>query len=252
MRKRIETVVLSGVLLVAAAATGGGPARADDDERIERKVRVEVVEDGQAEKNVVFVHADGTAERVHGDHPVVWVGRDGYGFRFGSGTFLGVEMTRLTPELRSHFGVPEDRGVLVARVVEDSPAARAGLRTGDILTAVDGKAVDSTGNLVEAISSREEGDRVRVEVWRDGHPLELDATLAKRERSFEGPMRRVLRKACEDGADCEGPHAMERHRLYSEELCGDLSECEIVVRCEDDGCTCKVNGEEATCPESMK
>ena len=188
MHRRIETALLSGVLLVAALGLGAGSSlAAADDERVERKVRVEVVEDGRVERNVVFVDADGSAKRIHGDHPMVWVGPDGYGFRFGSGTFLGVEMTRLTPELRTHFGVPEDRGVLVARVVDDSPAARAGIRTGDILTAVDGRAVDSTGNLVEAISTRGEGDRVRVEVWRDGHPLELDATLAKRERSFDGP-----------------------------------------------------------------
>ena len=50
-----------------------------------------------------------------------------------SGKVLGVGLTDLTPELREHFGVGGDAGVMISRVVEDSPAAKAGLRVGDII-----------------------------------------------------------------------------------------------------------------------
>lgn len=96
--------------------------------------------------------------------------------------FLGVQLTDLTPELRRHFGANEDQGVLVAKVVEDSPAARAGLKVGDVLTHIDGEAVSSSFDVTTRIGAREDGEVVGLEVVRDGRVDDLSATLETRER----------------------------------------------------------------------
>jgi predicted metalloprotease with PDZ domain len=82
--------------------------------------------------------------------------------------YLGVELTELTPELRTHFGAPSDAGVMVARVVPDSPADRAGLKVGDILTALDGKPVASSWDVRARVRPMEEGAMLPLEVRRDG------------------------------------------------------------------------------------
>jgi hypothetical protein len=98
------------------------------------------------------------------------------------GGFLGVELLPLTPELRAHFGVPGDRGVMVARVLEDSPAARAGLQVGDVVTAIEGAAVDGPWDLSFQVRGKEAGDQVSLEVWRDRRALDFAVTVEERER----------------------------------------------------------------------
>lgn len=112
-----------------------------------------------------------------GDHSVA----HGYGM-MGSRGFLGVEAVELTPELREHFGAPADSGVLVSRVTDGSPAHSAGLQVGDILTTVDDEPIASFVDLFHEISRRDEGDTVRVEVWREAQLLAFNATLTEMER----------------------------------------------------------------------
>ena len=94
--------------------------------------------------------------------------------------FLGVELRELTPELQTHFGAPEGSGVLVASVSDDSPAAAAGIRVGDVVTAVDGLAVESTRDLSREIRQRP-GATVAIELYRDQKPRQLTATLGERQ-----------------------------------------------------------------------
>ena len=97
------------------------------------------------------------------------------------GAFLGVGLSPLTPELRAHFGVPEDLGVMVSKVEADSPAARAGVEVGDIIARVGGDDIGSASALAMNIRHREDGENVDLEVWRDGQVETLQATLAARE-----------------------------------------------------------------------
>lgn len=97
--------------------------------------------------------------------------------------FLGVGLLDLTPELRRHFGVPEDRGVMISRIVDDSPAARADLRPADIVTAIDDEPVDSSIRLSMRVATATEGDELRLERWRAGQRIELRIPLEVRERS---------------------------------------------------------------------
>lgn len=103
---------------------------------------------------------------------------EGLGARRG---YLGAALTELTPELRGHFGAPEDAGVLVARVEEDSPAAAAGLAVGDVITAIDGEPVATSFDLRRRMRAFEAGQRTTLEVVRGGRILALTVTVAERE-----------------------------------------------------------------------
>lgn len=90
---------------------------------------------------------------------------------------LGIVALQISPELRSHLGAPRDRGVLVDAVRPDSPAARAGLRVGDIVTDVDGDATKSAPDVLDALSDRKKGDEVTIVALRSGQRVELRARL---------------------------------------------------------------------------
>lgn len=75
-----------------------------------------------------------------------------------NGRRIGVSTTELSGQLAEYFGVAGGKGVLVTSVVEDGPAAKAGLKAGDVITAVDGEAVDSPGDISRVINRKKEGD----------------------------------------------------------------------------------------------
>lgn len=97
---------------------------------------------------------------------------------------LGVLVLGITPELRKHYGVPDDRGVLVARVDAGSPAASAGLQAGDIITSASGRAIDQASDLASAISGIGRGKAVDLQVVRDHKTLSLSAKLTSDPVSF--------------------------------------------------------------------
>jgi S1-C subfamily serine protease len=83
----------------------------------------------------------------------------------------------ITPELRKHYGVPDNRGVLVARVETGSPGAAAGLQAGDIITDAGGRAIEQASDLVGAVSGIAKGTSLDLRVVRDRKPLTLTAKL---------------------------------------------------------------------------
>ncbi|MGE0869560.1 MAG: S1C family serine protease [Kofleriaceae bacterium] len=90
---------------------------------------------------------------------------------------LGVSVLQISSELRSYLGGPADRGVLVDAVRPDSPAAKAGVRVGDIVTDVDGAPATSADEMLDAMSDRNKGDAIKVKVVRNKQRIELTATL---------------------------------------------------------------------------
>ena len=82
--------------------------------------------------------------------------------------WLGVSIQPLTPELARSFGAKEAaKGVLISDVVPESPAARAGLKPGDILLEFDGKRMEGPSDLQRAVGFFAPGQSARVKVWRD-------------------------------------------------------------------------------------
>jgi len=98
--------------------------------------------------------------------------------------WLGVHtLTPVTKDLAEYFKLGDRRGVVVGRVIEDSPAEKAGLKPEDIIVSVDGEAVSGTeGQLVEnffnTIHERGVGEKVTFEVWREGKTQKVAVTLA--------------------------------------------------------------------------
>jgi serine protease Do/serine protease DegQ len=121
---------------------------------------------------------------------------------------LGVSMYTVTPDIAHSLGLPSASGALVSQVVEGSPAAKAGIRSGDVITSVNGQAVKSNSELRNAIGLLRVGDRVEVGLVRDGKPVRVTAVIADTSaeltdgpasihKSFEGA---VLSDAPDGGA----------------------------------------------------
>ena len=96
------------------------------------------------------------------------------------GGYIGVRPIEMTPELRQHFGAPKEAGVLVGSVEADSPAAKAGLQVGDIVTAVDGDPVDSIGDLISDVRRKKGGEAIKLDLLRDRSAKSLTVTVAER------------------------------------------------------------------------
>jgi membrane-associated protease RseP (regulator of RpoE activity) len=100
--------------------------------------------------------------------------------------YLGVRLVGITDDLRKHYGAPEDAGILVGGLEDDSPAAKAGVQVGDVITQIDGDRVDSSGDLGRALRDKKAGDKVRLQVIRDRRAQDLTVTVDERSgRSFD-------------------------------------------------------------------
>jgi len=91
--------------------------------------------------------------------------------------YLGVQMQDLDAELAPRFGLKEARGAIVADVLPDSPAERAGLRQDDVVVAFDGRPVGNSTELRVMIAQLAPGSRATIRIMREGRPLELVAEL---------------------------------------------------------------------------
>lgn len=98
--------------------------------------------------------------------------------------YVGIQMVTLSPELKqqinrdpnSGLNVSEDRGVLIARVMENSPAAKAGLRAGDVITQVKGQAITDADQLQNIVEQEQVGNTMQMNVKRDGQDVSVNIT----------------------------------------------------------------------------
>ena len=105
---------------------------------------------------------------------------------FGGGPRLGVEIQEPNEDLASYFGISKGEGVLVTGVLDGSPAAKADLRSGDVILEVDGRRVSNLEALREGLSRAEEG-KVELKVKRKGDDRTVTVDIG------EGPSIRAFR-----------------------------------------------------------
>jgi serine protease Do len=132
--------------------------------------------------------------------------------------WLGVSIQPLTQELAKSFGLTGTQGALVASVTEDSPAARAGLKEGDVIVTFDGKAVDAPRVLPSLVANTPVGRPVPVGIVRDGARQTVTVTVGNLSDSREA-------RATPGGPGEKAPEsrATEKHGLALQELTPELA-----------------------------
>jgi serine protease Do len=107
---------------------------------------------------------------------------------------LGVTIQGVSQELADSFGLKKAQGALVSAVEPKSPADKAGVKTGDIILAVDGRDIENSIDLPRIIGESRPGTAVTIKVWRQGETRELRASLG------EAPAEKVARADSESKA----------------------------------------------------
>ena len=100
--------------------------------------------------------------------------------RYGKVThgFIGIQIADVTPDNAKFFHLQKAAGALVSDVQPDGPGAKAGLKTGDIITELDGKSVTDAGQLQMLVAQKQPGDTIHLDVLRDDKPANVAVTLA--------------------------------------------------------------------------
>jgi Do/DeqQ family serine protease len=124
---------------------------------------------------------------------------------------LGVNIQTLTPDIAESMGLANTQGALVSQVVDGSAAEKAGIKAGDVITAVNGKPVKDAAALRNSIGLLRIGDKVDISLVRDGKPRRVTATIGERdtaETAAEAGMHKGLEGA--ELADAQGGGVLVR------------------------------------------
>ena len=93
--------------------------------------------------------------------------------------WLGIGIQEVDQPLASSFKLAQPTGALVASVAPGSPAAVAGIKPGDVIRSFDGKPIVEVGDLPPKVAVTPVGHDAALEVWRNGHSLGVDVTIAR-------------------------------------------------------------------------
>jgi serine protease Do len=130
--------------------------------------------------------------------------------------WLGISVQELTPEIAEQFQVKEKEGVIVAQIHPGTGAEKAGLGSGDIIKSVDDKAIKNTNELIKEIQKKKVGQKVKLNVVRDGKPMPIEVTLTAMPDKPEA----LKERECEEklGARVQEltPQLSARYRISSE------------------------------------
>lgn len=143
-------------------------------QRLKGKVIITTEINGQRETRVV--NAD---EVDHLPAPFLW--NEKPPVRTGPVTFLGVGAVEVPAEVAAQLTLPQDTGLQIAIVLPDSPAAAAGLQESDIIQKFEDQILITPRQFAVLIANRKEGDTIKLSILRKGQPMEIAATLGKRE-----------------------------------------------------------------------
>jgi serine protease Do len=103
--------------------------------------------------------------------------------------WLGVSIQPLTAELAKSFNAKDTKGVLISDVIGESPAAKAGLKPGDILLEFDGKKVEAPADLQRTVGLAQPGQEAKMKIWRDQGEKTIDIRIGEAPDDKETPAR---------------------------------------------------------------
>ncbi|WP_158044827.1 DegQ family serine endoprotease [Skermanella pratensis] len=115
--------------------------------------------------------------------------------------WLGVAIQPVTPEIAEALGLDQQRGALVAQVTPDSPAAKAGIEQGDVITQFDGRQLEGPRELSRTVAQTDVGKQISITVLRDGKSRTLDTTITQLEETLSAEAQ----PQGESGSGQEGP-----------------------------------------------
>jgi serine protease Do len=98
--------------------------------------------------------------------------------------YLGVQVAPLSPEVANHLGLANSDGVVVSKVSPGTPAAKAGLKDGDIVTTLAGKAIKDVRGLQRAVAELPLNQPIDVTFWRDGVSKKIAVTIEEQPRAY--------------------------------------------------------------------
>ena len=93
--------------------------------------------------------------------------------------FMGLGITDVTPENAKFFDSKDNRGAIVTQVEPNSPAAKAGLKVGDLITSLDGREISDASQLQVTVGQTRPGTTIKLQVMRDGKGMDVPVTLEK-------------------------------------------------------------------------
>ncbi len=94
--------------------------------------------------------------------------------------YLGVGIQRVTDDIAGALGLPKDQGEIIGRVEPGGPGAKAGLRSGDVVTAINGETVTPERTLSSLVANAAPGSTIKLDIIRDGKRQSLNATVTTR------------------------------------------------------------------------
>ena len=102
--------------------------------------------------------------------------------------WLGVMIQDVTPDLAKSFGLKETKGVLISDVTEGSPAAKAGLKRGDVVKGFDGHEVENAHTLSRLVAATQPNSKAKVDIIRDGKGETIEITIGTMPQQVEGQL----------------------------------------------------------------
>ncbi len=189
-----------GLALIALPVSSAGPQKPDASTIARLQQRIDELEaklqaqmERQQDQQAVLADADALEEavgdvaledqepaqievqpRIATDDLNIVIGDDG-------SSWLGVETHEVTADKAKALKLSAERGVVLGKIVPDSPAAKAGLKENDVVTEINGQRVEGAAQFRRMIHEIPAGRSIQLTVWRDGRTQTVSATLAKSE-----------------------------------------------------------------------
>ena len=188
-----------GLALIALPASSARPQRPDDskiarlqqkieelqaklqaelESRADQKVELDGADELVDSTQTVVVEQDPTRievlPEIAADDVNVFMGDEG-------SSWLGVETHEVTPDKAKELKLSAERGVVLGKIVPDSPAAKAGLKENDVVTEMNGQRIEGAAQFRRMIHEIPSGRSIQLTVWRDGRSQTISATLGKSE-----------------------------------------------------------------------